>query len=549
LSNVRDLIVTGADVYTVDSVRSWAQAIGVRDGRVLAVGTERDVLERMSTEGHDSGSVERLHLPGRLVVPGFQDSHIHSPFAGQNRRHVSLDHFEGREAYLAVISEYARTHPDEPWITGGGWAMEYFPGGTPDKVDLDQIIPDRPVFIFNRDVHSAWVNTRALEFGGIGAGSPDPWDGRIERYAGTDEPSGTLHEGAAYSFRDHVLPQTDSAEWEASILNAQEHLLSLGITGWQDAWVTPSTLVAYRSLAASGGLKARVVGALWWSRARGLEQIADFIEQRSGGSDERFHPTTVKIMIDGVLENHTGALLEPYCDGCGGHSDNAGLTFIEPDVLAAAVSKLDALGFQVHMHAIGDRAVRSALDAVEAARKSNGWTDNRHHIAHIQVVQPSDVARFRSLGVVANCQAYWAQSEPQMDELTLPFLGEARSRLQYPFGDLQRSGAVLAMGSDWGVTTANPLEQIEVAVTRVGPKHRGVEPFLSHQRLDLPTALAAFTAGSAYVNHDDAGGSLEPGKRGDFAILDHNVFATGSLPSDATVEFTVVQGQVVYTRH
>jgi predicted amidohydrolase YtcJ len=425
--------------------------------------------------------------------------------------------------------------------------MEYFPGGTPVKEDLDAIVPDRPVFLFNRDVHGAWVNSKALELGGIDASTPDPSDGRIERDA-QGNPSGTLHEGAAYTFNDTVVPLPQLAEWRAAILNAQTHLHSLGITGWQDAWVTPGTLEAYASLAAEGALSARVVGALWWDRHRGLEQISDFVEQRERASGGRFFPTTVKIMTDGVLENYTGALLQPYCDGCGGHGDNTGLQYIERDLLCAAVTELTGLGFQVHMHTIGDRAVRNALDAVEAARTAHGPHDLRHHLAHVQIVQPEDIPRFRELDAVANCQTLWAQSDPQMTELTVPYLGQDRVDLMYPFGDLARAGTVLAMGSDWSVSTANPLLQMEVAVRRVGPEHRDDDPFLPAQAISLADAVAGFTSGSAYVNHDEHdAGSLEVGKRADLVVLDRNIFdADAGHIGDATVQLTVSNGAVVH---
>jgi predicted amidohydrolase YtcJ len=534
-----DLVVTGADVCTVDAARSWTDALAVRDGRIIALG--RDAVEEAT-----GPRTRRLHLPGSLVLPGFQDAHVHPPFAGRNRLLLDLSGLSGRAAYLARIAEYARSHPDRPWITGGGWSMEHFPGGTPRREDLDAVCPDRPVFLLNRDVHGAWVNSAALRAAGITRDTPDPADGRIERDPVTGEPSGTLHEGAAYSFDDRHVPRPEPAEWEAAVLEAQRHLHSLGITGWQDAWVTPETQAAYLSLARAGRLTARVVGALWWDRHRGLEQIPELVERRTAAADG-FSPTTVKIMVDGVLENYTGALLEPYCDGCGGHSDNRGLTYVEPELLDAAVTDLDRLGFQVHMHAIGDRAVRYALDAVEAARAANGPRGNRHHVAHIQVVQPEDLPRFRALGVTANCQAYWAKTEPQMEELTLPYLGAERARLQYPFGDLHRLGTTLAMGSDWGVSTADPLEQIEVAVRRTGPGKDDVPPFLPEQALSLPVAVAGFTAGSAYVNHDDAAGCIGVGKRADLAILDRNFFdPRAGRPSDAHVSHTVVGGEVVH---
>ncbi len=547
MTEYADLVVTGADVWTADAARSWTDAIALRGDRIVALGAEQ-------CAGLIGPKTRVVHRPGAMVIPGFQDSHLHAPFAGRNLLHVWLNDLVGRQAYLDHIARYAADNPDQPWIIGGGWAMEYFPGGTPRKEDLDAIVPDRPVFLMNRDVHGAWVNSKALEIAGITKDTPDPSDGRIERDPETGEPTGTLHEGAAYSYQDAFLPTPTQEDWERATLEGQRHLHSLGITGWQDAWVTPDTLRSYRSLNDDGRLTARVVGALWWDRHRELDQISEFLSQRESGAGQSpgfggFHPTSVKIMTDGVLENYTGALLEPYCDGCGGHSDNHGLSYVEHDLLAAAVTELDRLGFQVHMHAIGDRAVRNALDAVQAARSANGTNDNRHHIAHIQIVQPEDVPRFRELGVVANAQPYWAQMEPQMEELTLPFLGRDRAQMQYPFGDLLRSGATLAMGSDWSVTTANPLEEIEVAVTRVDPENRDNAPFLPEQALPLQVALAAFTAGSAYVNHDTDGGSLEVGKRADLALVDRNLFTIPhSHVADARVDLTVASGRVVYER-
>jgi predicted amidohydrolase YtcJ len=316
--------------------------------------------------------------------------------------------------------------------------------------------------------------------------------------------------------------------------------------------VTPDTQRAYESLVTDGILTARVVGSLWWDRSRGLEQIQDLVDRRGSASHTTmsgigFHPTTIKIMVDGVLENGTGAMIEPYCDGHGGHGSNRGLTYLEPETLRAAVVELDRLGFQVHQHAIGDRAVRLALDAVAAARQANGPADNRHHVAHLQVVQPEDVQRFAELDVVANAQAYWAQHEPQMDELTLPYLGPVRADLQYPFASILRSGARLALGSDWPVTTPDPLQQVEVAVTRVDPEHRDNEPFLPEERLTLDEALDAFTAGSAFVNHDEEAGRLAVGRRADLAVLDRDVRDRPAREiADAAVELTVAGGRVVF---
>jgi predicted amidohydrolase YtcJ len=543
-SELTDLLLTGLAVHGADDPAT--DAIAVRGDRIVAIGPAADVRAAVP-----AGTEER-HLPGRLAVPGFQDAHVHPPQAGRNRLTVDLDGLPGAAAYVAAVADYATAHPDEEWIVGGGWSMEYFPGGTPTKELLDAVVPDRPVFLFNRDVHGAWTNSVALQRAGIDRTTPDPPDGRIERDPATGEPTGALHEGAAYRIDEHVVPAPSQDAWRTAIRAAQGHLHSLGITGWQDAWVTPDTQRAYEGLLADGELTARVVGSLWWDRARGIEQVADLADRRDGASHATmsgvgFHPTTIKIMLDGVLENFTGAMLEPYCDGHGGHGTNRGLTYLEPPDLLAAVTELDRLGFQVHQHAIGDRAIRLALDAIEAARNANGRNDNRHHVAHLQVIQPGDLARFAALDVVANAQAYWAQSEPQMDELTLPFLGPERAELQYPFASLLRSGARLAMGSDWAVTTANPLEQIEVAVTRIDPENRGNAPFLPAERLTLDQALHAFTAGSAYVNHDPDAGRLAVGARADIAVLDRDIRSrpAGEI-SDASVELTIAAGRVVH---
>jgi len=405
------------------------------------------------------------------------------------------------------------------------------------------------VFLFSRDVHQAWVNSEALRRAGIDGLTPDPVNGRIERDALTGEVIGTLQEGAAYDFNKIHVPLPSQSVWECAILEAQRHLCSLGITGWQDAWITPATADAYRALATDGRLKARVVGAQWWEWDEGIEQIDRFVEQRSRCTDPGFGAGTVKIMVDGVLENYTGALLEPYCSGCGGHQCGEGMMHVEAAELREAVVALDGQGFQVHMHAIGDRAVRTALDAVEAARNRNGYNDHRHHIAHVEMVTAQDVDRFRRLGVVVNCQSFWAKADAQVQELTVPLIGPKRMATMYPFGDLARSGATLAMGSDWAVTTANPLEQIEVAVTRTDPQARDGQPFLPEQALSLPVAVRAFTAGSAYVNHDDAAGSIQVDKRADFVVLDRNIFEPAAgMPADAEVTHTVIGGTTVFTR-
>ncbi|GII79288.1 hypothetical protein Sru01_42700 [Sphaerisporangium rufum] len=541
-----DLLFRGGRVFTAATgpgdPPGFAEAVLVRDGRIAAVGPAAEVTAA-ARPGHQT-----VDLRGRLLTPGFTDAHVHPIQAGLERARCDLAEIYGLPAYLARVAEYAAAHPDLTWITGGGWDMAAFPGGLPHRSQLDTI--DRPVYLIQRDHHAAWVNTRALEIAGITAATPDPADGRIERDPG-GAPSGVLHEGAM-DLVGLLTPRPTAADLDAALMDAQSHLFSLGITGWQDAIVgsyagSDDNLPAYLSAAAAGRLRARVVGALWWDRARGAEQIEELVDRRSRAVGS-FSAGSVKIMQDGIAENFTAAVIEPYC-GCG--PDRRGLSYVDPEALTGHVAELDRLGFQVHVHAIGERAVREALDALEGTDPAN-----RHHIAHLQIIEPSDVPRFARLGVTANLQPLWATHHRQMDELCIPYLGEERASWQYPFADLVRTGARLCAGSDWPVSSADPLQGMHVAVNRTEPGgsvHAGYPtagtPFLPHQRLDLATVMTAYTAGSAWINHDDRAGVIAPGNRADLVVLDRDPY---TLPPEeiwtTRVALTFAGGECVYER-
>ena len=536
-----DLVLVGGSVVTMDGGRRTVTGLAVRGGRIVAVGADAEVDELVGP------ATRRIELQGRTVLPSFQDAHVHPSMAGIGLLRCPLHDLPRTiDAYIEAIAAYAGAHPDRPWVLGDGWYMEAFPGGTPSRQDLDRAVPDRPALFVNRDGHGAWLNSRALERAGFDRATPDPPHGRIEREAdGT--PSGTIHEGAMELVKP-LLPQPTDDDMVEGLLLAQAYLNRLGITAWQDAWVTPVELEAYRRMAEAGSLTARVTACHWWEREQGAEQIESIVERRRVGTLGRLRANTVKIMQDGVAENFTAAMLEPYLGPGGRPTANRGLSFVEPEALMRHVSRLDALGFQVHFHALGDRAVRESLDAVQAARLANGVADRRHHLAHLQVVDPADLARFGQLGAVATIQPFWACRDAQMVELTLPFLEPGRAALQYPFRSLLRSGATLAGGSDWTVSTPNVLMEVETAVNRVSPEDRAAEPFLPGEALDLGDALAAFTIGSAFVNHLDAEtGSLEAGKAADLVVLDRNVLDRGEGPiGAATVLLTLIEGQVVH---
>ncbi|BCJ40612.1 amidohydrolase [Actinoplanes ianthinogenes] len=537
-----DLVLTNGSVFTADPLRGPATTVVVRDGRILAVGTD-EVRDRARP------GAETVDLAGRLLLPGFQDAHVHAVMGGVELGQCDLTGTPDLDGYLRRVREYADAHPDLEWISGGGWAMEVFPGGVPGRELLDRVVPDRPVYLINRDHHGAWVNSRALELAGLDASSPDPADGRIDRRP-DGSPAGGLQEGAMQLVA-RLLPEVTRAERLAGLLRAQALLHSLGVTAWQDAMLCatngyPDVSDAYLEAATTGQLTATVVGALWWDRDRGAEQIPELVAKRDKHTVGRLRSDSVKLMLDGVAENFTAAMTRPYRDSCGCATTNAGLSFIDPAALRGYVTELDALGFQPHFHALGDRAVREALDAVEAARRANGFRDTRPHLAHLQVVDPAEVARFRPLGATANMQPFWASHEPQMDELTIPFLEPALAGRQYPFGDLLRAGVHLAAGSDWPVTTPDPLQGIHVAVNR-SHHGSGYAAFLPGQELDRGTALTAYTAGSAFVNRLDDTGSVRPGFRADLVVLDRDPFrAPAAEIGEASVAMTFVDGEVVY---
>lgn len=555
-----NVVFRNGAVFCADAAGTWANAVAVEDGVIVAVGGD-DEIGRYAAHAD-----EVVDLDGRLMLPGFVDAHVHPIQGGLERIRCDLTGGESATDYLTTIAAYAQSHPDRPWILGGGWSMPAFPGGTPTRQALDAVVPDRPVFLPNRDHHSAWVNTRALELAGIDAGTPDPSDGRIEREP-DGSPSGALHEGAMDLVGRHVPADTPDDLLEG-LAEAQRYLHSVGVVGWQDAMVRhegrgPGEHAAYLTAQAAGWLTARVEGALWCSRDVTTDTVADYVATLATRREEarvaggRYRAEHVKVMVDGVVETQTAAMVEPYLDAsgcpCGGH----GLSFFDAELLRALTTALDAGGFGVHFHALGDRAVRDALDALTAARQLNGTADRRHHLAHLQVVQPGDVPRFRQLGASANIQALWACHEDQMDELAIPFLGPERSRWQYPFGSLLRDGATLAMGSDWPVSTPDPLQAVHVAVNRVAwagaladPSAAAAygQPLEAAEAIPLAAALRAYTAGSAWVSRfEDRGGTVAVGKDADLVVLSTNPF---ELPVDrigeTVVHRTYVGGALVH---
>ncbi|WP_460834961.1 amidohydrolase [Nocardioides hungaricus] len=539
-----DVVLADARIWTGDAAGSWATTLAVAGGRLVAVGG--DDVRDLAGPGTRIVSVE-----GRTVIPGLIDAHVHPVPAGQKMLSVDLGRLTDRTQYAEAIASYAATLPADAWVRGGNWSFDAFPGGVPTAAELDPLVGGRPAVLPNRDGHTYWVSTRALELAGIDRDTPDPADGRIERDAAGDA-VGALQEGAM-RLVDAVVPAPTEDELLEALLTAQAYLHSIGITGWQDAKVFPEIARTYARASDEGLLTGDVTGALWWDRGAGsvVDQVGSMVDTRQTLSRPGLRFTTTKMMLDGVAENFTAAMLEAYVHQCLAHDH--GLHFFDADELREIVLALDAAGQQIHFHAVGDAAVREGLDMVELIQSTSPGRRLRHHIAHIQVMHPDDAGRFARLGVAVNAQPLWARLEPQMTELTMPFLGERRAGWQYPWGTLDRTGAVLAFGSDWPVSTPEPFRELHVAVNRTpagdSPTWRpGDGVFLPEERLSLSRALRAFTMGSAWVNGTDhERGSLEPGKYADFAILDRDPFSGPTEEIWTTgVEQTWIAGRPVH---
>jgi len=532
-----DLILTNAAVTTMSATRPKAEALAVAGDKIVFVGTSREALRRR-------GEATRVvDLGGRMVLPAFQDSHVHLVAGGVELGLCDLNGLRTKEEVLAKVSEYAAAHPDAAWITGGGWDLPLFPQAKPRKEDLDAVVSDRPVILDSADGHSAWVNSRALALAGIDRNTPDPAGGRIERDPRTGAASGTLRESAA-GLVEKLVPELGPVDFIKGLRAGLALANRFGIGSIIEASAGPGILDAYAALDRSGELTVRVLASLYVDTDAGLAEVPRLTALRDRYAGTRLKATAAKIFVDGVMEPRTAALLEPYADRPG----DRGTPLIEPAAFDALARALDQAGFQIHIHAIGDRAIRMSLDALEAAGRANGFRDMRHHIAHLELIDPADIPRFERLGVAANFQALWAYADTYITDLTLPILGPGRSRWLYPIGSVARTGAVIAGGSDWSVSTMDPLQAIQVALTRRGPDDPPGEAWIPEERVDLQTMLRAYTANGAWLSRDEgARGTLEVGKAADLIVIDRDLFAVpASEIARAKVLLTLVGGREVF---
>ena len=531
-----DLIVINARIVTMDPLTPLAQALAVVGGRVAALGTDADIraLAGPATRVIDAG--------GRLVLPGLQDTHIHLQDSGQDySQNADLTDARTVDELVAMLRAFAATHSRE-WVNGTGWYSGVFGTHNLTRQVLDRAVPDRPCLIVASDGHNACMNSTGLAAVGIDRATPDPDNGHIVRDAAGD-PAGLLYELAIPMVEARMPGLDDSAfadgvKWAMALANRN------GITGVIDAKVEERHVRVYQGMADDLTLRVAAAALVKPSdtTAQTLERLSDF---RASSTTGLFRVHSAKFFLDGVIENRTAAMIAPYSDTVGG---NAPLMFA-PSQIAEMFAAFDAARFQIHVHAIGDLATRAALDGMERAQAANGAWPGLHQIAHIQFIDPADIPRFRQLGVMANVQPLWARHEVSVDEMALPVVGPERSRWIYAFRSLLDGGAQMALSSDWGVSTLNPFEIIETAVTRQPPRREGAGPvFLPEQRLTRAQAVAGYTTGAAAAAWRSADtGSLALGKWADLIVVDRDIFACDVYDiGDTKVLLTLLGGRVVH---
>jgi predicted amidohydrolase YtcJ len=541
-----DLLLRGGAVYTVDAPRTWATAVGVKGGRIIYVGSDR------VPDGTIGPETDVVDLAGKMVLPGFQDGHVHLLAGGVELGECTLFTLGSAAAIADSIRACMAARPGAPWVRGAGWELTAFPDANPSRGALDRIVEDRPAIFDAADGHSAWANSKALALAGITRDTPDPPGGRIERDPRTGEPSGTLRESAIHLVA-RLLPERTDAELLAGLERGQRLANEVGITSALEASAPESYLRAYLAADLRKRLTVRIIAAVGAEPDSGG---TDSLVRRLRGwrmqyATPRVRPVAAKLYQDGVIESGTAALLAPYLDRKGGRKGDTGKPIYAQPRLDSLAAALDREGWQIHVHAIGDRAIRMTLDAFAHAIKANGPRDARHTITHLQLVDPADIPRFRSLGVVANFEPFWANGDEYLTRLAEPALGRSRSRWLYPIGSMVKAGAVVSGGSDWSVSSLAPLDGMQVAVTRRMPSDRGeMTPWLPEEVVDLATAIAMYTINAAYQNHQDREtGSIEVGKLADLVILEKNLFDVA--PRDlhvVRVMRTILEGRTVFER-
>ncbi len=537
-----DRVFLNGQVYTVDENRSWTEAIAIEGGTIVYVGDNAGAARRIG----DNTQVTDLRR--QMMLPGFHDSHIHIMIGVMADEECSLLRIPTEREVAVRLKECTRLTGigDDGWILGGGWGEWLWPDANPQKGLLDLLFPDRPVYLESSFGHAAWVNSKAMEIVGLDAETESPPAGVIEHDPETGEPSGTLRDSAMLLVKNRLPPMT--LEQRTDRVRAGMALAhSVGITAVIEPGLDGDLIRPIVNLADAGELDMRVRASLSpinWQPGVFDEGVFEFLDGREQWRRENLDVDSVKVYMDGVIEYGTSPLLEPYADEHYG----SGEFFYTQDEVDRYMTRFDAMGLQVHVHAIGDAAIRRALNGFDAMRAANGMSDNRHQIVHLQLIHEDDRPRFGELDVAAVFQPLWAYPDPAALELDVPMLGRERTWQMYPIASVQKEGGRIVGGSDYFVTDLNPLHAIEVAITRQDPYTNDGPVLNEEERVDLRTMIDAYTINGAHqMGLEQEQGSIEVGKRADFVILDRNLFELPAAQiNEAKVTMTVFDGRTVY---
>jgi len=538
-----DRIFVHGKIWTEDDQHPVAEAMAIHGDRILAVGSDADIR---ALAGPDTAVVD---LGGRLVVPGFNDAHLHFPGRGDQ---VELAGVESLREFHRRVAAFAAAHPSSAWIRGGGWAYSVFPDRKADKKFLNEMVPDRPVYLVERDGHMGLANSKALELAGITRATPDPPNGRIV-HDPSGEPTGELQESAQRLVTDHIPPPS-ADEMYGALLRHMDEAAAAGLTAVQNAsWSRDDQPLFVRALA-EGALKLRfrfatpmLITSMYppdhvMKQPLTAGDLDEYRRLRDTFRGPLVKFGAIKGVLDGTVDAKTAAMMEPYVGG------GSGIPFWEQDDLNRTVALYDREGFQVLLHAIGDRAIHMALDAFEYAERTNGTSGRRHRVEHIEVPLLADIPRFKQLGVIASTQAMFANPDPTTLDNYAVALGPSRASHANAFKLFDDAGAVQAFGSDWPVFAFEPLPAMYVAVTRMTPQGTPAGGWYPRNRITVEAALRHFTRDAAFAAFDEGvRGTLAPGKLADFVVLSEDIL---TIPPrrilDTKVLLTVMGGRDTY---
>jgi predicted amidohydrolase YtcJ len=533
-----DTVLINAKIYTVNYSEPWAQALAISDGKIIEVGSDDEIAV------YQGSSTKVIDAKGHMVLPGFVDAHLHIMAGAAVLEQISLNDVKNISEFQKLIKDYALSHPDKKWIQGMGWYYNIFgKDGTPDKRYVDYVIPDRPVYLAAYDGHSSLANSKALEAAGITRNTPDPPNGIIVRDPETGKPTGLLKE-AAGQLIIKLIPQPTHEEELERLARAIHYASSLGFTRLISAGADAERVELFDEIRKRGDLTTRLYMARFVNAPVTAGVIKILEEKRKEYSDDWIDLNTVKFLLDGVIEAHTAAMLEPY----EGDPSNRGLLYFEPDNYKESVRQLDQLGFTISTHAIGDRAIRLALDAYEAANKANSHIDARDRIEHIEAPSAQDIPRFGKLGVIASMQPLHTTPNDNTLNVWAKSIGQERAQHAWPWHDILTGGARMCFGSDWPVVTLNPWPAVQILLTRETPEGTPEGGWLPEQRLTLKEAIYGYTMGGAIASkREEIEGSIEVGKLADVIIISQNLFEISPKQIGKTkVMITMVGGKILY---